>query len=192
MRHFISHVLQGDRGAGTVAVTVAPAPTHASEPRARPTLSVVATRATASFRPLVPPGYDGTVNAVAGEPTPSAAPASPPAPAPTAKDVAPAAAAAAPAGADKPTPVPFRQLFRFATWGDVTLMCIALTMAAATGAVIPLSSLVLGELINAVAQPANMVENVSALHCMCVSVRAWRGGVAGGGWDSSTSARARR
>lgn len=58
--------------------------------------------------------------------------------------------------------VPFRQLFRYATWGEVFLISVAIIGAAVTGAVIPLSALVLGELINAIAQPTNLVENVSA------------------------------
>lgn len=62
---------------------------------------------------------------------------------------------------DGPPPVSYLQLFRFADWTDVVFTTVGYVLALGAGVVSPLSTLVLGELFNAVSSPGTFDAQVN-------------------------------
>ncbi len=81
---------------------------------------------------------------------PSTEPAGKAAPPPAAGKAAPEPAAAAAKESPRLPPVPYRQLYRYATRLDMALMGVALVGAAGAGVMMPCFSLLFGDIINAV------------------------------------------
>ena len=76
-------------------------------------------------------------------------PASAPGEPPSTSAAPPSASGGAPAvDAPKPKPVPIRVLFRFATWGDISLLLCGLLCAAGNGVIFPMFTIIFGKLLN--------------------------------------------